>query len=247
MLSEETYRQLIEMKMYGLAASFNEYLEQTDRDELSFEERFGMMVDREHTERQERRLKYRLGKAKLREEASVEDIDYRHPRGLDRSVMQRLAMCKWVADHEHVIITGKTGVGKTWLACALANKACRKGYTALYVRVPRMLQDLYVAHADGTYPKVMNRLAKPDVLIVDDLGLSPLGDTERRDLLEVIEDRQGRRSTIVTSQLKVKHWHEVIGEPTIADAILDRLVSNAHRIDLSGKSMRSNNKGKTRS
>jgi len=247
MLSEETYRQLVEMKMYGLAASFGEYLEQTDKDELDFEERFGMMVDREHTERQERRLKYRLNKAKLREEASVEDIDYRHPRSLDRSVMQRLAMCKWVAGHEHVIITGKTGLGKTWLACALANKACRQGYTSLYVRVPRMLQDIYVAHADGTYPKVMNRLAKPDVLIIDDLGLSPLSDTERRDLLEVIEDRQGRRSTIVTSQLKVKHWHEVIGEPTIADAILDRLVSGAHRIDLSGKSMRPKRRGKKKS
>ena len=227
-INEETYRQLTDMKMYGLAASFNEYLEQTDKDELAFEERFGMMVDREHTER-------------------VEDIDYRHPRGLDRSVMQRLSMCKWVASHEHVIITGKTGLGKTWLACALANKACRQGYTSLYVRVPRMLQDIYVAHADGTYPKVMNRLAKPDVLIVDDLGLSPLSDTERRDLLEVIEDRQGRRSTIVTSQLKVKHWHEVIGEPTIADAILDRLVSGSHRIDLSGKSMRPKRRGKTKS
>jgi DNA replication protein DnaC len=247
MLSEETYRQLVEMKMYGLAASFSEYLDQTDRDELDFEERFGMMVDREHTERQERRLKYRLNKAKLREEASVEDIDYRHPRGLDRSVMQRLAMCKWVAEHEHVIITGKTGLGKTWLACALANKACRLGYASLYVRVPRMLQDIYVAHADGTYPKVMDRLAKPDVLIIDDLGLSPLSDTERRDLLEVIEDRQGRRSTIVTSQLEVKHWHEVIGEPTIADAILDRLVSGAHRIELNGKSMRPNRIGKKES
>jgi len=238
MLSEETYRQLVDMKMYGLAAAFSEYLDQTDKDELTFEERFGLMVDREHTERQERRLKYRLNKAKLRQQASIEDIDYRHPRGLDRSVIQRLATCRWVANHEHVIITGKTGLGKTWLACALANKACRMGYTSLYVRVPRMLHDLYVAHADGTYPKVMNRLAKPDVLIIDDLGLSPLSDTERRDLLEVIEDRQGRRSTIVTSQLKVKHWHEVIGEPTIADAILDRLVSGAHRIDLSGKSMR---------
>ena len=243
MLSEETYRQLVEMKMYGLAAAFSEYLDQTDKDELSFEERFGLMVDREHTERQERRLRYRLNKAKLREQASIEDIDYRHPRGLDRSVIQRLATCRWVANHEHVIITGKTGLGKTWLACALANKACRMGYTSLYVRVPRMLHDLYVAHADGTYPKVMNRLAKPDVLIIDDLGLSPLSDTERRDLLEVIEDRQGRRSTIVTSQLKVKYWHEVIGEPTIADAILDRLVSGAHRIDLSGKSMRPKKRG----
>jgi len=246
MINEETYKQLIDMKMYGMAAAFSDYLEQTGKDKLTYEERFAMMVDREWTERQERRLKYRLDKARLREEASVEDIDYRHPRGLDRSVMQRLAMCKWVAEHEHVIITGKTGLGKTWLACALANKACRLGYTSLYVRLPRMLQDLYVAHADGTYPRVMNRLAKPDVLIVDDMGLSLLSDTERRDLLEVIEDRQNRRSTIVTSQLKVKHWHEVIGEPTIADAILDRLVSGSHRIELIGKSMRPKNQRNTK-
>ena len=246
MLNEETYKQLIDMKLYGIAASFNDYLEQTDKDALIFEERFGMMVEREWTERQERRLKYRLGKAKLRCEACMEDIDYRHPRCLDRSVMQRLSLCKWVKSHEHIIITGKTGVGKTWLACALANKACRQGYTSLYVRVPRLLQDLYVAHADGSYPKVMDKLAKSDVLIVDDLGLSPLNETERRDLLEVIEDGQGRRSTIVTSQLKVKHWHEVIGEPTIADAILDRLVSGAHQIELNGKSMRTKKREETK-
>lgn len=246
MINEETYKQLIEMKMYGLAASFSEYLEQIEKDELSYEERFGMMVDREWTQRQERRLKYRLGKAKLREQACVEDIDYRHPRKLDRTVMQRLVICKWIAHHENVIFTGPTGVGKTWLACALTQKACRQGYTASYIRVPRLLQDLYVAHADGTYPKVMNKLAKPDVLVLDDFGLAPLSDTERRDFLEVIEDRQGRRSTIVTSQLKVKHWHETIGEPTIADAILDRLVSSSHRIDLSGKSMRPKSRGKTK-
>jgi len=238
MVSEETHRQLTEMKLYGLASSFSDYLQKTDKDELSYQERFGMMVDTEWTQRQQRRLNYRLSQAKLREQACVEDINYRHPRGLDRSVVQRLCSCKWISDHDNLTITGKTGLGKTWLACALANKACRLGYTSSYVRVPRMLQDIYVAHADGSYPKVMNKLAKPDLLILDDLGLSALSDTERRDLLEVIEDRQGRRSTIVTSQLKVKHWHEVIGEPTIADAILDRLVSNAHRIDLSGNSLR---------
>jgi len=244
MINEETYKQLIDMKMYGLAASFNEYLEQTDKGDLSYEERFGIMVEREWDERQERRLKYRLNKAKLRESACVEDIDYRHPRGLDRSVIQRLAKCKWIDNHEHLIITGKTGLGKTWIACALANNACRRGYSSMYIRVPRMLQEIYVAHADGTYSKAMNQIGKPDVLILDDFGLSPLNESERRDLLEVIEDRQGRRSIIVTSQLDVKHWHEVIGEPTIADAILDRLVSNAHRIKLAGgKSMRPNNKG----
>lgn len=238
MINEETLRQLYDMKLHSMARALREYLERREPDELSFEERFGMMVDREWTERQERKLAYRLTKAKLRTQACIEDIDYRHPRGLDRSVIQRLTTCQWVTDHENVIFTGKTGVGKTWLACALTHKACRDGHTAMYLRVPRLLNDLYVAHADGTYARTMERLAKPDVLILDDFGLSPLGDNERRDLLEVIEDRQGRRSTIVTSQLKVKHWHEVIGEPTIADAILDRLVSSAHRIEMDGKSLR---------
>jgi DNA replication protein DnaC len=237
-LNEETYKQLIELKLYCIAESFKEYLEQTEKDALIFEERLGIMVDREWTARQERRLKYRIGRAKLREEACVEDINYRHPRGLDRSVMQRLIPCQWVKRHENIILTGKTGLGKTWLACALAHKACREGHTTLYVRVPRMLQDLYVAHADGSYPKAMDRLAKPDVLILDDFGLSVLGDLERRDLLEVIEERQNRRSTIMTSQMKIKHWHEVIGDPTIADAIMDRLVSSSHRIEMNGKSMR---------
>lgn len=239
MLNEETYKQLIDLKLYGIAASFKEYLEQMEKDELTFEERLGIMVDREWTERQERRLKYRLSRSKLREEACVEDINYRHSRGLDRSVMQRLTTCQWAKIHENIILTGKTGLGKTWLACALAHKACREGHTTLYVRVPRMLQELYVAHADGTYPKVMDRLAKPDVLIMDDFGLSVLNDLERRDLLEVIEERQNRRSTIMTSQMKIKHWHEVIGEPTIADAIMDRLISSSHRIEMNGKSMRS--------
>ncbi len=238
MLNEETYKQLIDLKLYGIAGSLKDYLEQTEKDELAFEERLGIMVDREWTERQERRLKYRLSRSKLRETACVEDINYRHSRGLDRSVMQRLVTCQWVKRHENIILTGKTGLGKTWLACALAHKACRDGHTTLYVRVPRMLQDLYVTHADGTYPKAMDRLAKPEVLILDDFGLATLTDTERRDLLEVIEERQNRRSTIMTSQLKVKHWHEVIGDPTIADAIMDRLVSSSHRIEMNGKSMR---------
>jgi DNA replication protein DnaC len=237
-LNEETYNQLIELKLYGIARSFKEYLEQTEKDELIFEERLGIMVDREWTERQERRMKYRLSRSKLREEACVEDINYRHPRGLDRSVMQRIVACQWVKRHENIILTGKTGLGKTWLACALAHKACREGHTTLYVRVPRMLQELYIAHADGTYPKAMDRLAKPEVLILDDFGLAVLGDLERRDLLEVIEERQNRRSTIMTSQMKIKHWHEVIGDPTIADAIMDRLLSSSHRIEMNGKSMR---------
>jgi DNA replication protein DnaC len=238
MLNEETYRQLVEMKLHAMAQAFNDYLNLPEKDALTFEERFGLMVDREWSARKERQLKQRLARSKLREEACVEDIDFRHPRNLDRSVVQRLIPCRWAKQHENIILTGKTGLGKTWLACAFAHKACREGYSTLYVRIPRMLQEIFVAHGNGSYPIVMDRLSKPDVLILDDFGLAPLSDRERRDLLEVLEDRQGRRSTIVTSQLATKHWHEIIGEPTIADAIVDRLISSSHRIELEGKSLR---------
>lgn len=236
MVNEETYKQLIDMKLYGLAQAFKDYLaEPARKDKLAFEERFGMMVDREWTERSARKLKIRLTKSKLREQACIEDVDYRHPRNLDRSVIQRLATCQWVREREDVLITGTSGLGKTWLACALVHKACRDGHTALYIRVPRLLQELHVARGAGIYAKTVDRYAKPDVLVLDDFGLTPLSADERRDFVEVIEDRHGRRSTIVASQLDVKHWHDLIGEPTVADAILDRLVSVAHRIELKGK------------
>jgi len=239
MLSEETHRKLTVMKLYGLAAAFADYLQERAHDKLTFEERFGLMVDREWNDRQQRHLTRRLSSAKLREVACVEDINYRHHRGLDRSVMQRLATCKWVADHDNILITGATGLGKTWLACALANKACREGHSAIYLRVPRLLHNLNIARADGSYMKELARMAKADVLILDDLGLAPLNDAERRDMLELLEDRHGVRSTIVTSQLPTKKWHDTIGDPTIADAILDRLLHRAHRVDLkSGPSMR---------
>jgi DNA replication protein DnaC len=238
MLDEQTHQKLIAMKMYGLAADFQIHLDGQGDDGLSFEERFGLMVDREWSERQERKLKLRLCRAKLRERACLEDIDYRHPRGLDRSVINRLAACRWISGHENIILTGPTGIGKTWIACALTNNACRQGHTARYARVPRLLHDLSIAQADGTYVRELNRLAKTEVLILDDWGLAPLDDRERRDMLEIIEDRNGRRSTIVTSQLPVKKWHDHIGDPTIADSIMDRLVNNAHRIKLKGKSLR---------
>ena len=239
MLSEETYQKLISMKLHGMAAAFDEYLKERRHDKLTFEERFGLMVDREWTERQQRRIQRRLGSAKLREPACVEDINYRHPRNLDRSVMQRLSTCHWVGEHENVVITGVTGLGKTWLACALAQKACREGFSAIYTRVPRLLHSLQIARGDGSYIKELARLAKTEILVLDDLGISPIGDLERRDLLEVLEDRYGVRSTIVTSQIPVKKWHETIGDPTIADAFLDRLLHRAHRIELKpGPSMR---------
>jgi DNA replication protein DnaC len=239
MLSEETYQKLMSMKLHGMAAAFDEYLKERRHNKLTFDERFGLMVDREWTERQERRLKRRLSGAKLREPACIEDVNYRHPRNLDRSVMQRLSTCRWITEHENVAITGVTGLGKTWLACALAHKACREGFTAIYARVPRLLHALQIARGDGSYIKELARLAKTQVLVLDDLGISPIGDIERRDLLEVLEDRHGVRSTIVTSQIPVKKWHDTIGDPTIADAFLDRLLHRAHRIELKpGPSMR---------
>ena len=238
MLSEETYEKLIAMRMHGLAAAFGEYLEERRHDKLTFEERFGLMVDREWSERQERKLRRRLTGAKLREPACVEDIDYRHPRNLDRSVMQRLATCRWIAEHENVVFTGATGLGKTWLACALAQKACREGHTALYLRLPRLLQDMAIAKGDGRYPKLLTTLAKTEVLILDDWGLAKLTAEQRRDLLEILEDRHGNRSTLATSQLPIEKWHDIIGDPTLADAILERLVHNAYKINLKGGSLR---------
>jgi DNA replication protein DnaC len=195
-------------------------------------------VDRELTDRENRRLSTRLRKATLRHHAAIEDIDYRHPRGLDKALMTSLASCQWVADHANVLLTGPTGVGKTWLACSLAHKACRDGYSAQYLRLPRLWRELAIAKGDGRYTKLLAGWGKLDVLVLDDLGLAPLSEEHRRDLLEILEDRHGLRSTLVTSQLPVEHWHEAIGSPTLADAILDRLIHNAYKITLKGDSMR---------
>ena len=215
-----------------------EQMTMPDIDSLSFDERLGLLVDREMTDRDSKRLKTRLHHAKLRQAACLEDIDYRHPRGLDKALMMRLATCQWVRERHNVLITGPTGIGKTWLACALGHKACREGLSALYLRLPRLLQELPIAKGDGRYGKLMASLAKTDVLILDDWALAPLSDENRRDLLELLEDRHDRRATVVTSQLPVEHWHEALGDPTLADAILDRLVHNAYKIILKGDSMR---------
>ena len=200
MLMHPTLDKLQTLKLAGMYQALVEQLQMADIAALSFEERFGLLVDRELTERDNRRLTTRLRQAKLRQTACIEDIDYRHPRGLDKAVMARLTTCQWVREHHNVLITGPTGIGKTWLGCALAHKACREGLRALYLRLPRFLPDLAIAKGDGRYGQVLTTLAKTDLLILDDWGLAPLHDANRRALLEIIEDRQDCRATLVPSQ-----------------------------------------------
>ena len=238
MLQHPTIEKLNQLKFTGMLSALNEQQSQNTIDQLSFDERLGLLVDREITERDSKRLATRLRQAKLRHTACMEDIDYRHPRGLDKSMTLSLSDCHWIRQQLNVLLIGPTGVGKTWLACALAHKGCQSGYTTLYCRLPRLLQSLALARGDGSYAKQMSRLARTSVLILDDWGLSPLTAEQRRDLLEILEDRHGSRSTIVTSQVPIEKWHDIIGDPTLADAILDRLVHGAYKFKLDGESMR---------
>ncbi len=238
MLKHVTLDQLAELKLHGMAHAFEEQLQMPEIKDLSFEERLGLLVEREATERASRRLTARLRRAKLREQAAIEDVDWRARRGLDKRQILTLASCQWIAEHLNVLITGKAGVGKTFLACALAHKACREGHTALYLRVPRLFRDLAIARGDGSYEKLLKSYARTDVLVLDDWGLAQIGAQDRRDLLEILEDRYGLRSTVLTSQLPVKTWYDSIGDPTLADGILDRLVHGAYEIAMEGKSMR---------
>ncbi len=239
MLIHPTLDQLRGLRLDGMATALEEQLQTTDIEDLRFEDRLGLLIDREVTVRNDRRQQNRLRKAKLRQKnACIEDIDFRARRGLDKELVLSLSSCEWIGQHRNVLITGPTGVGKTFLACALAQKACREGYTVQYLRLSRLLEDLALAHADGRYPKLMTGLARTDLLVLDDWGLAPLSDADRRELLEILEDRHDLRSTLVTSQLPVDTWHEAIDHPTLADAILDRLVHNAYRVALRGESMR---------
>jgi DNA replication protein DnaC len=235
MLTQPTIEKLNSMRLSAMARAFAEQIQRPDMAGLSFEERFGLLVDCQLTDLENRRMQNRLKAARLRLSACVEDLDFRSDRGLDRSQILSLALNQWVMSHHNILITGPTGAGKSYLACALANKACRDGHSVLYHRLPRLLHDLAIARHDGRYGKLMNQLAKCEVLLLDDLLISPITQDDQRELLEIVEERYDRKATVVTSQLPVKAWHDAMQDPTLADAILDRLVHNAHKIEVKGK------------
>ena len=241
MLIEPLFEKLTNLRLTGIKEALKEQLEQGPSD-LSFEERVGLLVDREWLMRENKRLSRRLKSAKLKQPACIENIDFKQPRGLDKAHIMELAQGRWIREHKNILITGPTGTGKTFLACALAHHGCLKGFSSRYYRLPRLLQDLHIARADGSYNKMLAMFAKTDLLILDDWGLASFNNESRRDFLELIDDRFQLRSTIITSQLPISHWHEYIAEATLADAILDRLVHQSVKIQLKGESLRKNKK-----
>lgn len=238
MLIQQTIDKLHDMGLAAMAQAFRDQMNCPDMTALSFEERFGLIVDFQATANDNRRMRNRLKGARLRLTASIEDLDFRSGRNLDRAVIRSLAQNQWVHSRHNILITGPTGAGKSYLACALAQKACRDGHTTLYHRLPKLLQDIALARLDGRYPKLMASLIKCEVLILDDLLISPMSLDDQRELLEIVEERYDRKATIVTSQLPVKAWHDAMQDKTVADAILDRLVHNAYKLELKGESMR---------
>jgi DNA replication protein DnaC len=238
LLTHPTLEQLRQLGLAGMARAFEELAANTRGAELDHAEWLGLLLDRELADRQDRRLRARLRYARLRHNAAVEDVDYRTARGLDRALFQKLAQGNWIKEQQNLIIVGPSGVGKSWLACALGHRACRDNLSALYQRIPRLFSDLALARGDGRYARLMRALGGVKLLILDDWGLEPLTAEQRHDLLEIVEDRYGRGATLITSQIPVDRWHDLIGDPTLADAILDRVVHNAHRIQLRGDSLR---------
>ena len=245
MLNQPTMEKLHIMKLHGMADAFHAQLETAEMSQLGFEERFALLVDRQWLWRENRALARRMRAAHLKEPGVLEDVDYHQPRGLDRKLMRTLAASDWVRQKQNLLLIGPTGIGKSWLGCALAQKACRDGFTALHKRTAELFRDLEVAHADGSIGRVLLKISRIDVLVLDDFAMAPMKDAERRDFLEICDDRYQSRSMILTSQVPITHWHEQIGDPTIADSILDRLVHNAHRIELDGESMRKNRNRKS--
>jgi DNA replication protein DnaC len=238
-LQEPTIEKLYAMRLATMAEAWKQQSQDPKIGSLSFDERFALLVDAEHLARDNRKLSRLLKDAQLRlPDACVEDTDVSSARGLDKAFVRQLATCSWVHEHLNVLLSGSTGVGKSYVACALAQSACRKALRVIYRRVPRLLDELALARAEGSHARLLGKLAKVDLLVLDDWGLGALKEAQRHDLLEVVEDRYGRSSTIVTSQLPISKWHEWIGDPSLADAILDRLVNNAYKIDLKGNSRR---------
>ncbi len=238
MLTHPLLDKLRQLRCQGMLESLQEQLQQPDMQSLSFEDRISLMIDREWWLRENNRIKNRLKNANLRQTASMEDLDYEPSRGLSKAVMQTLSSCQWIREHQNILLVGPTGTGKSFTASALGHKACLEGFTVRYVRCPRLFQELAVAKGDGRYLKLIQQISKTQVLILDDWGISPMDEGHRRDLLEILDDRHQQASTIVTSQLPLKHWYDFIGDPTLADAILDRLIHNAHKLELKGESMR---------
>jgi DNA replication protein DnaC len=238
MLNQQTLEKMNAMKLSGMVDALKLQLGSAEHARLGFDERLGLLVDAEWTFREQRKLQKRLRAAKLRYPASLEDVDFKHPRALDRQQVLSLGSCGFIEQRHNLLISGPTGIGKSYLACAFVERACRRGHNAAYVRFPRLLQQLAVARGDGSYVRILDRMARLDLLAIDDWLLAPLRDSERRDLVEVVEDRSERASTLIASQLPVKDWHASIGDPNLADSICDRLLHNAHRIELKGPSMR---------
>jgi len=235
MLNHPTIDKLNSMRLTGMAKAVRSQMENPEIHNLPFEDRLALIVDMEFMEREQRQLATRLKRAKMRQNAVLEDLDTKASRGIDRSLLASLSSCQWIKKHHNLLITGATGAGKTWLSCALSHTACRLGISAVYHRLPTLMQDLDLARHDGRYKKVMKSIANADLLVLDDLGIAPMSPEQLRDLLEIIDERYHKSSTLITSQLPVANWHEALNDPTMADAILDRVLHNAYKIDLKGE------------